>query len=207
MQAFFASLFGYFLSPVGLAVLAALDASMLFFLPFAVDAAVVILTARDPVRGFLHAPLAAAGSVAGAALTYWMGRRGGEAGLGRFVAPRRLERVRERVRKGGAVAMALPALLPPPFPLTPFVLVCGALSVSRTRFFVTLGLARLLRFGVEASLAALYGPRILNWMQSDAFRFVVIGLAIAAVIGTGVTLWKLFSGARGAASGALPSEP
>ena len=44
-------------------------------------------------------------------------------------------------------------------------------------------------------------------MQSDAFRFVVIGLAIAAVIGTGVTLWKLFSGARGAAGGALPSEP
>ncbi len=41
MMAFFQYLFRLFLSPLGLVGLAALDSSMLFFLPIAVDAAVV----------------------------------------------------------------------------------------------------------------------------------------------------------------------
>jgi hypothetical protein len=45
MMAFLEFLFRLFLSPLGLVDLAALDSSMLFFLPIAVHAAVVILSA------------------------------------------------------------------------------------------------------------------------------------------------------------------
>jgi hypothetical protein len=89
--------------------------------------------------------------------------------------------------------MAVPALLPPPFPLTPFILTCGALDVNRWRFFATFGAVRLVRFGAEATLAMLYGRSVLRVLQSDGFQFVVIGFVVAAVIGTlasAVVLWR-----------------
>jgi membrane protein YqaA with SNARE-associated domain len=191
VPAVFASIFGYFLSPVVLLILAALDSSMLFFLPMAVDTATIILCARQPHLAIVFPLLATAGSLLGNAGTYWIGRRVGEPGLERFASQRRLEDVKRRLHDGGAFALAVPALLPPPFPLTPFVLTCGALEVSRTRFFAALAVARLMRFGVEAALAVRYGSRILVWIKSDVFKGVIIFLAVTAVIGTAVGIWSL----------------
>ena len=196
MRAFFASIFAYFLSPFGLLALAALDMSMLFFLPFAVDAGVILLTARHPDRAILYVALATAGSLVGGAITFWVGRRAGEHGLQRFVSTRRLDHIKRRVRDSGAVALALPAMMPPPFPLTPFVLTCGALEVSRTRFFFTLGIVRAVRFGIEAALAVIYGRRILGWMRSDLFQTIVIGFAFVAVVVTIAGIWTLIRQSR-----------
>jgi len=196
MRAFFASIFAYFLSPFGLLALAALDMSMLFFLPFAVDAGVIILTARRPEAAVLYVALATAGSLLGGAMTFWIGRRAGEHGLERFVSNRRLDHIKRRVRDSGAIALAIPAMMPPPFPLTPFVLTCGALEVSRVRFFVTLGLVRLVRFGIEALLAAMYGRRILSWMKSDLFQAIVIGVTIVALVVTIAGIWTLIRQSR-----------
>jgi membrane protein YqaA with SNARE-associated domain len=196
MRAFFASIFAYFLSPFGLLALAALDMSMLFFLPFAVDAAVIILTARRPDAAVLYVGMATAGSLIGGAITFWIGRRAGEHGLERFVSARRLDHIKGRVRRSGAIAFALPAMMPPPFPLTPFVLTCGALAVSKTRFFLTLGIVRLVRFAVEATLAVIYGQRILSWMKSDLFQAIVIGFTIVAVVVTIAGIWTLIRQSR-----------
>jgi membrane protein YqaA with SNARE-associated domain len=196
MRAFFASIFAYFLSPFGLLALAALDMSMLFFLPFAVDAGVIILTARRPDAAVLYVGMATAGSLIGGAITFWIGRRAGEHGLERFVSARRLDHIKGRVRRSGAIAFALPAMMPPPFPLTPFVLTCGALAVSKTRFFLTLGIVRLVRFAVEATLAVIYGQRILSWMKSDLFQAIVIGFTIVAVVATVAGIWTLIRQSR-----------
>jgi membrane protein YqaA with SNARE-associated domain len=196
MRALFAWLFAYFLSPIGLLALSALDMSMLFFLPFAVDAAVIILTARRPHAAVLYAVLATAGSLLGGAITFWIGRRVGENGLERFASARRLDHIKRRVRDSGAIALAIPAMMPPPFPLTPFVLTCGALAVSRTRFFITLAIVRFIRFGVEALLAVIYGRRILVWMKSDWFQAIVIGLTIIAVVVTIAGIWTLVRQSR-----------
>ena len=133
------------------------------------------------------------GSIAGASLTWFIGRKLGDVGLKRFVPERRLERLQKQVRDSGAITLALPALLPPPFPLTPFILTCGALEVNRWRFFGTFATVRLLRFGVEALLARMYGRGVLRVIESDAFQFVVIGFAVVAIAGTiasGVVLWR-----------------
>jgi len=206
MRAFFASIFAYFLSPFGLLALAALDMSMLFFLPFAVDAGVIILTARGPDAALLYVGMATAGSLIGGAITFWIGRRAGEHGLERFVSARRLDHIKGRVRRSGAIAFALPAMMPPPFPLTPFVLTCGALAVSKTRFFLTLGIVRLVRFAVEATLAVIYGRRILNWMKSDLFQTIVIGFTIVAVVVTVAGIWTLIRQSR-KADRAAPHAP
>src|SRR5688572_6293443 len=97
----------------------ALDSSLLFFMPFGIDALVIYLAARDTSYFWLHALLATAGSVIGAAITFWIGRKAGEVGLEKLVPPKRLERIKARVKDSGAVAIAIPALAPPPFPLTP----------------------------------------------------------------------------------------
>ena len=189
----FQHVFHFFLTWWGAFVLGALDASMVFFLPFGIDAVVIYLSARNGMLFWIFPLLATAGSVAGAAVTYWIGHKGGELGLERLIRSNRLERFRKRVQKGGAVAMAVPALLPPPFPLTPFVLTCGALKANRWIFFPTFAAMRLIRFGSEAVLARIYGRDVLRLLESDAFQRVIIGFIIIAVLGTilsAVMLWR-----------------
>ena len=87
----------------------------------------------------------------------------------------------------------MPALLPPPFPLTPLVLTCGALKVDPWRFFSTFAAMRLLRFSIGAVLARIYGRGILRVLESDSFRMVVIGVhrhRRAGTIVSAVILWR-----------------
>jgi membrane protein YqaA with SNARE-associated domain len=191
VREFFSGLFAAFLSPWGVVVLAALDSSMIFFLPGAVDIAVILLAARQRGLFFLFPLLAAAGSVIGSFITFLIGARIGEHSLERWVSPRKLKAIEKRVRDKGAFALALPGLMPPPFPLTPFVLVCGALKVRRTTFFLTLASARLLRYGVAALLALAYGERITGWLDSPAFKTVVTVLFLLAIAGTALSLFRL----------------
>jgi membrane protein YqaA with SNARE-associated domain len=188
--------FAWFLTWWGMLLLAALDSSMVFFLPFGIDAVVIYLSARNDDLFWLYPLLATAGSVCGAAVTFWIGRNAGEPGLERFMSPRRLDILRGRVRKGGAVALAVPALLPPPFPLTPFILTCGALAVSQWQFFITFGVVRLIRFGAEATLARIYGPGVLTVLQSDIFRTIVLGFIVLAIVGTTMSAWLLWRTTR-----------
>jgi membrane protein YqaA with SNARE-associated domain len=193
VTSFFQSFFGFFLTWWGAFLMAALDTSMLFFLPFGIDALMIFLAARDAELFWIYPLLATAGSLTGCAITFWIGRKAGEVGVERFVPARRLERLKCTVKEKGAVALAVPALLPPPFPLTPFILTCGALDVNRGRFFLTFGLVRLLRFGTEAVLARTYGRGILAVLQSETFQLVVLAFIVVAIVGTivsAVLLWR-----------------
>ncbi len=190
------SVFRSLLSWWGLFVLGAIDATLAFVVPFGIDAAVIYLASRRDSLIWLYPLMATAGSLAGASTTFWVGARLGEKGLTRFVNERQLERFRARVRKSGAFAIAIPALLPPPFPLKPFVLTCGALKVERTRFFATFAAVRAVRFGGETILAWRYGERILTVFESDTLGYVVLGLVAAAILGTfvsAVVLWRKWS--------------
>jgi len=189
----FQSFFAFFLTWWGAFLMAALDSTMLFFVPFGVDTLVIYLAARNSELFWIYPVLATAGPVTGAAVTYWIGKKVGEVGLERLVSARRLRRVRAKVGESTAVAMAVPALLPPPFPLTPFILTCGALKVDWWRFFLTFSLVRLVRFGGEAALARVYGRRILRVLQSDTFQMIIVGFIVVAVLGSavsGIMLWR-----------------
>jgi membrane protein YqaA with SNARE-associated domain len=191
MRAFSKWIIVLFASPIGVVVLAALDSTLFFSLPFGIDAAVIILAARMHSLWWIVALLATLGSVAGAALTFWMGVKVGESGLDRFVPERRLETIRSRIRNKGAVALAILDLIPPPFPFTPFVLAAGALEVSARTFFVTLAACRIFRFGVEAGLAALYGKSIVAWLDSDLFHDIISFLIVIAAFLTTISIVKI----------------
>jgi membrane protein YqaA with SNARE-associated domain len=198
-----------FASPAGVLVLAALDSTLFFSWPFGIDTVVIVLAARRATLAWIVPLLAVAGSVAGAALTFWMGRKIGEQGLERYIPANRLDRVRARVRDGGAIALGLLDLIPPPFPFTPFVLAAGALEVDTRLFFVTLAGARALRFGVEAALAVRYGKAILTWLESPIVENIVLGCIVLAVALTAWSLYKLFrsrtSGRRAAPRAPAPA--
>jgi membrane protein YqaA with SNARE-associated domain len=195
VRRFFFSILAYFLTPPGVVVMGVLDASMIFFLPLGIDFVVILMAARKPELFWLYPLLATIGSIAGAALTFWIGRKAGEVGLTRFVNPNRLEHVKARVNRGAAVVAAL-AVIPPPFPFTPFVLTSGALGMNAWSFFSTLAAVRIVRFGVEAALAVRYGSSIIRWMKTPTFEMVV-GIFIAlAVIGTIVSAIALIRGSK-----------
>ena len=200
MRSFSAWVIAFFASLGGVVVLGALDSTLLFSLPFGIDAVVVILSARMKDAVWIVPLLATAGSLAGAWLTFWMGVKIGEKGLERYIPERRLESVRARVNRSGAMALAVLDLIPPPFPFTPFVLAAGALEVRTSTFFVTLAICRLLRFGLEAALARRYGTHILRWLESDLVRDVVSGCIVVAVVLTVVSIVRLIrtSGPRAA---------
>jgi membrane protein YqaA with SNARE-associated domain len=185
-----------FLTWWGAFILGALDSSLFVFVPFGTDAVVVYLCARNPCLFWLYPLLTTAGSVVGAAGTYLVGAKIGDAGLSRFVAKRRLERLRRRVKEVGAFAMGLSAMLPPPFPLTAFVLTSGALKVGMTRFLLVFTAARLIRFGVEGVLARRYGASVLRMLESDTAQRIVIGLVIASILVTAITIARVWRGTR-----------
>jgi membrane protein YqaA with SNARE-associated domain len=184
MRALFNSLLSYFLTPGGVLLMGALDASLVFFLPLGIDFVVIIMAARKPELFWLYALLASAGSLIGAGATFWIGRKVGEHGLERLVRASTLKRVEQRVSRSAAVPIAALGIIPPPFPFTAFVLTSGACAVNPWLFLSTLAGVRLLRFTVEGALAARYGSGILAWMESRTFTVIVAGLALAAVAGT-----------------------
>ncbi|MBA3295714.1 MAG: VTT domain-containing protein [Acidobacteria bacterium] len=207
MRAIFSSLLSYFLTPGGLLLMGALDSSIIFFLPLGIDFVVVILTARKPEFFWWYALLATAGSIIGASLTFWLGRKVGEAGLSRMMKPSTLKRVEQRVSHSAAYTIAGLGIIPPPFPFTAFVLTSGALRVNPLSFLTALAGVRLARFMIEAGLAAYYGRGILAFMESKTFTLGVIALSALAVLGTIVSAVAVYRSARSGSRGTRHSSP
>lgn len=190
------SFLGYFLTPVGVLLLGALDASVVFFLPLGIDFVVIILSARKPELFWLYALLATLGSILGAGFTFWLGRKVGEAGLKRLVKPSTLKKVEHRVGHSAAATVAALGIIPPPFPFTAFVLVSGACRINPWQFLSALAGVRLVRFLIEAGLAAYYGRGILTWMQSKTFTALVVMLTTLAIVGTIVSAIAMYRSVR-----------
>jgi membrane protein YqaA with SNARE-associated domain len=184
--------FGFFLTWWGLVLLGALDASLFVFIPFGTDAVVIYMCARNRELFWLYPLLVTAGSIVGAAITYAIGAKIGDKGLTRFVSARHLDRFRTRLKDIGPLTMGASAVLPPPFPLTAFILTSGALKVPVSRFLMIFALARLLRFGVEAVLAQRFGTSLLRMFESEPVQRIAIGLVVVAIAGTVLAILRVW---------------
>jgi membrane protein YqaA with SNARE-associated domain len=185
MQATLFPAFSVFLSNYGLIALAALDVSVIFVLPGSSDVAIIILVARQRQLFWLYPLLATAGSLVGSYVTFRMGVAIGEKGLERWVPAKKFKPLEKRIRNKSAIALALPGLLPPPFPLTAFILACGALKVRLSTFLFAVGTGRLVRYSAMAGLALLYGRRVVGWLELPVVKtvgYVIFFIAIAGII-------------------------
>jgi membrane protein YqaA with SNARE-associated domain len=149
------------LGPLGEVLLGLLDASVIPT-PGGLDILLIILVARKPQLWWLYILSATLGSTIGAYLMFRAGRRIGKEGLEERIPEKRLKRVYEWSEKYGIGAVMVPALLPPPFPLSPFLLAAGAMKVRKRTFIPPYAAARVVRYGIVAWLGHLYGRQLIQ---------------------------------------------
>jgi membrane protein YqaA with SNARE-associated domain len=166
-------------------VIGALDSSLLS-LPEINDYLVVMRCAKQPSAVFYFPLFASAGSVAGCLLLYTIIRSGGQALLRRRFRAEHIERVERAYARWGFLALAVPALLPPPMPFKIFVATAGALEYPRWRFVLTVMVARSLRYYIEGTLAVFYGENVLSWMKENGAFVLMI---VAAVFVGGLIIY------------------
>jgi membrane protein YqaA with SNARE-associated domain len=177
---------------VGLIPLGLLDSSLVP-LPGSMDIATIFLAARDTHLWLYYALMATAGSVAGGFVTYRLARKGGQEALEHRSSRGYMRKVCEIFEKWGFAAVAIPALLPPPVPVTPFVVAAGAMQYSLKRFLTALTLARLVRYIILASLAAHYGRQIIDLISHN---LLLVGIVILFLLGAAVALAFIIRGGR-----------
>ena len=163
-------------------LIGALDSSLLS-LPEVNDYLVVVRCYTHPRAAFFFPMFAAIGSVLGCLLLYTILRRGGQAVLHRRFRLEHVQRVERAYARFGILALAVPALLPPPMPFKIFVATAGALQFPRRRFLLTILLARSVRYYTEGTLAVFYGERVLRFFKDNGMVIVsiVTGLCLIAL--------------------------
>jgi membrane protein YqaA with SNARE-associated domain len=167
-------------------------------LPGITDIMIIVLSAQHQ-SWFLLILLATIGSGLGGWFSYQVGQSGGMSFLEKHVPPRAFKRVCEWMENHAILSVALPAILPPPMPLSPFVLAAGALNMSRRKFLTTFIISRCLRHSVAAWLGIHYGRHILHlWNNlSDKYATPVLIVIWTAILAScAFAFWKLYKTSR-----------
>src|SRR6185437_14459647 len=158
-------------------------------IPGITDIMTIVLAARK-ANLILLVAAGTAGSFLGGLFSYKVGHAGGMAFLEKHVSPRILKPVCRWMEQHAILAVALPAVLPPPMPLSPFVLAAGALQMSRKKFLTAFTISRGIRHSAAAAIGVYYGPSCASGTHS---------------CGSGAHQSSLLSGARSCSAPASPS--
>ena len=188
------------LGPFGPFLLETFDSSF-FYVPLANE---LLLFALIHGKGeaaswmwVVYALSGAAGTVAGVALLDLVMRRVGAGGVERLVGRRRFGKLKAKVERNTGWVVFVASALPPPFPFRFTLMTASALQCHRARMFAAVFAGRALRFMAEALLILYFGRRFLDFMNSDAFNYVVYALTLVAVAGSAVTIYRMFRSGRG----------
>jgi membrane protein YqaA with SNARE-associated domain len=156
------------------------------------DALTIIFAAAHRDWWWYYGLMAAVGSVAGAYLSYVLGRKAGKEGLEKKFDKKTLEKVYDYYGRGGFWAVFVPSILPPPFPTSPFLVSAGALNYSLRNFMIAVSSARVLRYIAVAGVGALYGRAVLHFAKShhEALFIVATVLGISGGVAIGFYMWK-----------------
>jgi membrane protein YqaA with SNARE-associated domain len=180
---------------VGLFFVSVVDSS---FVPLPIPGMtdiMLVLYAAQKTNPWLLIAIATAGSALGGLFSHKVGQAGGLAFIEKRTPPRIFKRVTGWMESHAILAVALPAILPPPMPLSPFVLAAGALKMSRRTFMITFTLSRLARHAFAVWLGVHYGRHVLVlWRKFSATYGTPILIFIWTVIGisVGYALWQLW---------------
>jgi membrane protein YqaA with SNARE-associated domain len=149
------------------------------------DVLTIWLAARRPDLWPYYALMATVGAVIGGYITYSLARKGGKETLERKLSKKSAAKVCKRFERWGFGAVAIPAILPPPFPIVPFILAAGALQYSRRKFMGALTLGRAVRYTIIAGLGALYGNSITAFFSRyyKAALAILVGLSLIGATG------------------------
>jgi membrane protein YqaA with SNARE-associated domain len=167
-------------------------------LPGVTDVMIIVMAAQHQ-SWFLLILLATIGSGLGGWFSYQVGQSGGMAFIEKRIPARIFKRVCDWMENHAILSVALPAILPPPMPLSPFVLAAGALKMSRQKFLTTFIVSRFLRHAIAAWLGLHYGRHILHLWNSLSAKYatpVLIVLWTLIVGSCAFAFWQLYKTSR-----------
>jgi membrane protein YqaA with SNARE-associated domain len=167
----------------GLIVLGLADNSIIP-MPGSVDVLTIWLVAHNRAHWYYYVFMATAGAVLGGYITYRLAQKGGKGALEKRFGKRRIEKVYKRFERWGFGAVAIPAILPPPFPIVPFLLAAGAMQYSQKKFLGALTLGRGIRFTILGVLGTIYGTHIARFFSKyyEPALLILIGLSVIGVL-------------------------
>ncbi len=151
-------------------------------LPGSTDLVTVLLAAHHREPWIYYAIMATAGSVLGGYLTYRMARKGGKETLEKRFSQKKVKKVYAIFERWGFASVAIPALLPPPFPIVPMLLAAGAMQYPTKKFLTALAVGRGARYLILAYLGYAYGRSILKFFDRYYWP-VLIALIAFSVLG------------------------
>jgi membrane protein YqaA with SNARE-associated domain len=148
------------------------------------DVLTIWLAARHREPWPYYALMATIGAVIGGYITYALARKGGKEAMERKLSKRRAAKVSKAFARWGFAAVAIPALMPPPFPFVPFLLAAGAMQYSPKKFLGALTLGRGVRYTIAAGLGYHYGRHILRFFSQyyKPAMAILIGLAVVGAV-------------------------
>src|ERR1700722_7873165 len=169
----------------GLVLLGVADNSVIP-LTGSMDVLTIWLAARHLHPWPYYAAMATLGAVIGGYITYALARKGGKETMERKLSKRRAKKVSLTFERWGFGAVAIPALMPPPFPFVPFLVAAGAMQYSKAKFLGALALGRAVRYTIAAFLGFHYGVHILRFFSQyyKPSMAILIGLAVIGAIMT-----------------------
>ncbi|HMH12866.1 MAG TPA: VTT domain-containing protein [Edaphobacter sp.] len=163
-------------------------------IPGVTDIMIVVLAAKHS-NWLALILISTLGSAIGGYLSYQVGQSGGMAFLERRIPPRIFNRVRDWMERHAILAIALPAILPPPMPLSPFVLAAGALKMSKKKFMMTFTISRAARHSIATGLGIYYGRHIVQLWNKISAKYatpILIILWSVILISCAIAFWKLY---------------
>jgi len=181
---------------IGLFLVSTVDSS---FVPLPIPGLtdiMLVLYAAQHENAILLIAIATLGSALGGWFSWRVGQSGGMAFIEKRTPPRVFKSVCGWMESHAILAVALPAILPPPMPLSPFVLAAGALKMPLRKFMIAFTASRLIRHTVAVLIGIRYGKHFLHlWFKfSDQYGepvLIVIWVLIAISLGYAFyQLWK-----------------
>ena len=189
----------FHLGLAGLVLISTVDSS---FVPLPIPGVtdiLVILYAANHTNVVLLVFLATLGSALGGFLSYQVAQAGGMAFLEKHVPKRYLKPVQGWVENHAILSVALPAILPPPMPLSPFVLVAGAVKMDRRKFMTAFTISRFARHVIAAWLGIRYGRAVLHLWNEFSARWAATILIVfwsVTILFTAIGIWKIVQTSR-----------
>jgi membrane protein YqaA with SNARE-associated domain len=176
------------LGGLGLILMGVVDSSVIPT-PGGLDALTIVLTAHERDEWIYYAVMATIGSVLGGYITYRLGRKGGERALAKRLSKEKIEKVHRAFERWGFATVFVPALLPPPAPLGPFLLGAGAMNYPLPKFLASLTAARAVRFTLVAYLASVFGQRVFRFLMRHYTVMLWSLIALGVLAGIAVTIY------------------
>jgi len=173
-----------FLKPFGfwgLGALSFVDAG-LFPIPPTMDLVLIGYVSANPSRLLLYALAAAVGSALGSLIPYFIGRAGGELFLLKRINRSRYEKLRDQFEKQEFFVIAIPAMIPPPFPLKLFEFAAGVFEMKPLPFALAIFCGKFVRFLAFGAITVFYGPAIVSTIGHALREHLGLVLAGAGAI-------------------------